>query len=137
MYVKIARVALWVVIVLLLLPGSETEKREIRGGAQRTVDEFGSFCARNASFCDSFRAAYDGLRDKVRYGAELIEDILRDYVVVDDGRPQPAPPPAPARGREGAMLQGLKHASSISDSDSDNTLRQDDLAPSWRGPQPL
>ena len=84
MYAKIAKIALWVIIVLLLLPGTEREKRELRGTAQKTVDEFGSFCTRNASFCDSFRTAYDGVYDKVRYGVELVEDLLRDHVVAEE-----------------------------------------------------
>jgi hypothetical protein len=137
MYARIAKIALWVIIVLLLLPGTETEKREMRGTAQKTVDEFGTFCARNSTFCDNFRTAYDGLCDKVRYGAELIEDLLRDHVVAEDGvNGRPTPPPEPRRG---AMLHnrgyGFSHTSSLEN--SDNTLRQDDLAPVWRGPQRL
>jgi hypothetical protein len=110
MYAKIAKIALWVFIILLLLPGNESEKREMRGTAQKTVDEVGSFCTRNASFCDSFRAAYDGLCDKVRYGAELIEDLLRDHVVVDDGTAPRPPASQEPRKDGGAMLQSFSPA---------------------------
>jgi hypothetical protein len=137
MYAKIAKIALWVIIVLLVLPGTEREKREIRGTAQKTVDEFGSFCTRNASFCDSFQTAYDGVYDKVRYGVELVEDLLRDHVVAKDGvEPHPVPPPEPRPG--GAMLQKYSHTSSLENSgNAGNTLKQEDLAPVWRGPRKL
>lgn len=129
MYIKIAKIMLWVIIVLLLLPGNETEKREMRGTAQRTVDEFGEFCTRNAAFCDSFQAAYDALYDKMRYGAQLIEDLFRDHVAPEDA------PPAPRKEGRDALSQNYSDARAIRD--SLNTLRQDDLAPSWRGPRNL
>jgi hypothetical protein len=139
MYAKIAKIALWVIIVLLLLPGTEREKRELRGTAQKTVDEVGTFCTRNASFCDGFRNAYDGVYDKVRYGIELVEDLLRDHVVADDGAgPHPAPQPEPRPGG-GATLQKYSHTSSLDNSGNagKNTLKQEDLAPVWRGPKKL
>lgn len=137
MYARIAKIALWVIMVLLLLPGTETEKRELRGTAQKTVDEFGTFCSRNSTFCDSFRTAYDGLCDKVRYGAELIEDLLRDHVVAEDPAGGPAAPaPEPRRG---AMLHshGYSYSQNTSLHNSQSTLKQEDLAPVWKGPQRL
>jgi hypothetical protein len=137
MYARIAKIALWVIIVLLLLPGTESEKREMRGTARQTVDEFGTFCMRNSEFCSSFRSAYDGLCDKMRYGVELIEDLLRDHVVVEEGdKSRPAPPPEPGRG---AMLRerGYTYSHTSAIQSSQHTLTQDDLAPVWQGPQKL
>lgn len=117
----IFKAAFWGFLVVMLLPGSEKEKREFYGTADRTVEDLRTFCVRNPDLCEKSRSAFDTVWNKARYGAEMLEDLMQKYVM----RSSPA-------GEEEGLRTGAEAGAAPRKNQS--TLTAEDYKPQWRGP---
>jgi hypothetical protein len=106
------RVAFWLSIVILLLPGdpSTGDKAprvtafEALSAAETTVSDFSRFCDRNPDVCVTGGNALEVFGEKVRYGAKMLYGYFGDRAGENDA--------VPAKG----------------------TLTPDDVQPAWHAP---
>ncbi|MDZ4789687.1 MAG: DUF5330 domain-containing protein [Hyphomicrobiales bacterium] len=124
----IIKLAFWAAIVLMLLPSSHKDKQELYGAAEKTVIDLYSFCDRNPDVCNTAGNTFTHILQKVRVGVDTIEEMM------SDGKREQA------GAEESPNTSGLYSSVSaepIADEDTaQNTLRQQDLDPEWRSPEP-
>jgi hypothetical protein len=123
------RIAFWLGVVLVLLPsgGSQpTPPSQVSAGeafwaAKTAVADMQHFCERQRAACEVGSQAAVTMGQRAQAGAKMLYDFLTEHFGSEDAHspratasvPLPAPKP------------------------SQHTLRPSDLAPSWRGPQPV
>lgn len=125
----IFKLAFWGFIILMLLPSSQKDKLELYSAAEKTAGDVFGFCDRNPDVCEKAKATFFNVVQKVRLGAEMLEDTMSD---------QPAKPASDEGGQRrierSKETGGDDVAANAVVENSQNTLKQDDLAPDWRGP---
>jgi hypothetical protein len=155
------RAAFWITILVLLLPTDEKQQSQIYGTATAAVKDVGSFCDRNPGVCEKGKVAFDVFVHKAQFGAQMIMGFVKQQTGAAAGEEQtpgefqtPEPssealPPAEDTSAEQtsedrthlsqAMMPAWMPASlepaSVESVPSQNTLRPEDLAPAWSGPQ--
>jgi hypothetical protein len=125
------RLAFWILVVCLLLPGPPQDNQRLLTSAEKTVADVRGFCGRNPDVCENARGAMTTMLVKLKNGA----DFLQAWLAQDNGRRseggrlfpyQPAPQqPAPS----GVLDQPVQAVPRWGDS-----LNQSDKLPPWRGP---
>ncbi len=70
------RLAFWVMLICLLLPGSPQDNRRLITSAEQTVNDVRGFCQRNPQVCDDMRMSMTALLTRFRSGAELVQTWL-------------------------------------------------------------
>ena len=70
------RLAFWVMLICLLLPGSHEDNRRLITSAEQTVNDVRGFCQRNPQVCDDMRMSMTALLSRFRSGAELLQTWL-------------------------------------------------------------
>jgi hypothetical protein len=70
------RLAFWVMLICLLLPGSHEDNRRLITSAEQTVNDARAFCQRNPQVCDDIRMSMTALLSRFRSGAELLQTWL-------------------------------------------------------------
>jgi hypothetical protein len=125
------RAAFWIFLILLLMPTTDKEKSDFYVAAGRTLSDLGGFCDRNPDVCDKTSAIFETILHKVRTSVKMLEDMIRSENADHD-------PAALSRGRPGdpRMQRGTGLDPRIAPAavSSQQTLRADDLEPTWRGP---
>ena len=124
------KTAFWIVLIILLLPSNGQDKLELYVAAERTISDIGGFCKRNPDVCEKTSSMVDGVVQKLRTTAEMIEDALRD-AGIGARREQTGARPV-SRERHG-RLDGDPNMTAASSMAGD-TLTSEDLRPSWHGP---
>ena len=127
----ILRMAFWLGIVLVILPTGGTQPTpsvklsagDAISAAGATVSDVKQFCGRQADACTVGSQVVVALGHRAQAGAKMLYEFLNEQLASDAGAlskgalaaPVPTPAPRP----------------------SQHTLAPGDLAPTWRGPQPL
>ncbi len=125
----ILRLLFWGLILLLLLPTSREEKLALYGAASRTAQDVASFCTRNPEVCEQAKVTFHSLFQKVKLGAEIIQDLVNKPAKPDNQQPQPSDASYPkSYGQESDVDEAVYKPQ--------NTLNAEDLRPEWRGPSP-
>ncbi len=120
---SVLRLVLVLCVVALFLPSTPEEKQQAYRGISEAVQQVRTFCVRNDSLCENGKFVAAAIADRVRYGAEMLIEAATGGA--DEGA-------ASARSRpEGATFESRRRSSAERSYD---TLRQEDRAPSWRGP---
>ncbi|HZV21998.1 MAG TPA: DUF5330 domain-containing protein [Hyphomicrobiales bacterium] len=134
------RLAFWLMLICLLLPGSPEDNRRLINSAERTVSDVRGFCQRNPDVCEDARVSLAVMLAKLRSGAELLETWLSRGEKTDNrlsgaipdplqqGTQPEAVVPKPERSRSSAPRLVPKWKDSLNP--------EDKQAP-WRGPSPL
>ena len=119
------RLAFWVGLICLLLPGSHEDNRRLISSAEQTVSDVRGFCQRNPQVCDDVRMSMTTLLTRFRSGAELLQTWLAQQT--DDSGSTTDRGTAPRRaGRSDLSPQPVtKWQDSLSSSDKQLP---------WRGP---
>lgn len=115
------RMCFWGMLLLFLLPSSPQQKEAIYTAAEQTVSDVSGFCDRNPQACETARSAFQTLVEKIRIGAEMVEDMLRDG----------------GQSKSDDRLSAHDDATASVPPPSQSTLRSDDLRPEWRAPAGL
>jgi hypothetical protein len=130
------RLAFWIMLICLLLPGSREENRRLMSSAERTVSDVRGFCQRNPEVCSDARTTMTTMLSRLKSGAEL----LQVWLAPEDQKAEDRPAPADA---------GSPRVESAPRSDSSSATPprlipkwQDSLNPGdkempWRGPARL
>jgi Family of unknown function (DUF5330) len=122
------RVAFWLGVVLVLLPSggsqpvppSQVSAGEAFSAAKAAVSDMQHFCERQRSVCEVGSQTAVTLGQRAQVGAKMLYEFLQERFGNDDAaNTQPTGSVGPATVKP-----------------SQQTLRPDDLAPAWRGPQP-
>ena len=124
------RTAFWLTIVVLLLPTDERQQSQIYGTAKAAVQDVTGFCGRNPETCAKSKDVFDVFVQKAQFGAKMLMGFM------DNGQTEAAteratsdvlaPEPAASEATEQASWQS---------SQSQDTLRPEDLEPIWGGPR--
>jgi hypothetical protein len=141
------RAAFWIFLILLLMPTNDREKADFYTAASRTLSDLGSFCTRNPDVCDSTGAIVESLLRKVRNTVDMLEEMVTPEQSRANAVPVQRPNESQHRPQRGAGERGDRaergdrvnrgdRAEMIApaSSRSQNTLRPEDLRPTWRGP---
>jgi hypothetical protein len=129
------RLAFWLGVVLVLLPsgGSQSApKVEISAGdafsaARATMADAQKFCERQPDACVFGSQAAIALGHRAQAGAKMVYDFLNQQLGPNESRPaSTSSTTTPAAAVPLPVARPSQH-----------TLTPDDLAPAWRGPQPL
>lgn len=126
------RLAFWVLVICLLLPGAPQDSQRIVTSAQKTVADMRGFCARNPDVCEDARATMTVMLAKLKNGA----DLLQAWLSPSGGKssrqgglypsmPAPAEPPSAPRGYDRPVQIVPRWGDSLNHSDR---------VPAWRGP---
>jgi hypothetical protein len=121
------RVAFWLGVVLVLLPSggsqpvppSQVSAGEAFSAAKSAVSDMQHFCDRQPTVCEVGSQTAVTLGQRAQAGAKMLYEFLQERFNNEDtasAQPTGSVPPATVRP-------------------SQQTLRPDDLAPAWRGPQ--
>ncbi len=126
------RLAFWLLVICLLLPGAPQDSQRIVTSAQKTVADVQGFCGRNPDVCRDARSAMTVMLAKLKNGADLLQTWLSSGGG-KSSRPGGLYPniPAPAKFRSAPRWDG--QAVQIVP-EWGNNLNQSDRAPPWRGP---
>jgi hypothetical protein len=122
------RMAFWLGVILVLLPSggsqpvpkSQVSASEAFSAARVAVSDMQHFCERQPVACEVGSQTAITLGQRAQAGAKMLYEFLNERFGSDEAGPVratgsvPLPPTRP----------------------SQHTLRPDDLAPPWRGPQP-
>lgn len=122
------RLAFWVMLICLLLPGSHEDNRRLITSAEQTVNDVRGFCQRNPQVCDDMRMSMTALLSRFRSGAELLQTWLAQQSGESEGQGVTAERGTTTRrpGRSEAAPQPVtKWQDSLSSSDKQLP---------WRGP---
>ena len=126
------RLAFWILVICLLLPGAPQDNQRLLTSAQKTVADVRGFCARNPDVCDDARSGMTIMLAKLKSGADLLQTWLsRDTAKPRGGggmftnTPAPANPPSAPRGYD----QPIQIVPRWGDS-----LNKSDKVPPWHGP---
>ena len=111
------RTAFWLVILILLLPASEQEQKQVYGTAEAAVKDLSNFCIRNPVVCVQTKSAFDTFTQKAQFGAEMVMDFVEDF---DSG--------------ETAENAKSDKKFSLFGNRTQNTLNSSDMGPAWSGP---
>lgn len=122
------RMAFWIGLICLLLPGSREDNARLITSAEETVKDVRGFCVRNPQVCEDVRLSMTTLLTRFRSGAELLQNWLAQQKTEGDGHETvvertPAPP---SPGRNAPAPQPVTKWQ-----DSLNTA---DRQVPWRGP---
>jgi hypothetical protein len=129
------RLAFWLGVVLILLPsgGSQSApKVEISAGdafsaARATMADAQKFCERQPDACVFGSQAAVALGHRAQAGAKMVYDFLNEQLGPNESGPaSTSSTTTPAAAVPLPVARPSQH-----------TLTPDDLAPAWRGPQPL
>jgi hypothetical protein len=84
------RVAFWITLIWLLLPGSHENSQRLISSAEQTVNDVKGFCQRNPQVCENARLGMTELLSKLRSGAEMFQGWLARQERSVDEQPTPA-----------------------------------------------
>ena len=127
------RLAFWILVICLLLPGSPGDNRRLVSSAERTVSDVRGFCQRNPDVCEDMRITMTSVLARLKNGAELIEAWLAQDERSGEGGGT-APPAAPADGP--APSRAVKQPPRLIPEWQDSLNPADRQVP-WRGPARL
>jgi Family of unknown function (DUF5330) len=126
------RLAFWILVICLLLPGPPQDNQKLLVSAQKTVADVRGFCGRNPDVCADARVAMTSMLAKLKNGADFLQAWLAQDAAkgTEAGRlyPQQPAPPYPPRAPAGAD-QPIQIVPRWGDS-----LNSSDKEPPWRGP---
>ncbi len=128
------RLAFWVMLICLLLPGSHDENRRLMSSAERTVSDVRGFCQRNPEVCEDARVIMTSMLAKLKNGAEFIQVWLSREEKRANGA-EDGPPPAANTSVSTAKNTKSQLDRLIPDW-RDNLVPADKQIP-WRGPSHL
>jgi hypothetical protein len=131
------RVAFWLCVVFVLLPtgGADKDKSaqaaapqinpvEAVSAASATVSDMRHFCERQAEACAVGSQAAAVLGQRAQAGAKMVYEFINEKIAASEtGAVSTKPAVHAATANQGKASQ--------------NTLTPTDLAPAWRGPQPI
>jgi hypothetical protein len=80
------RLAFWIMLVCLLLPGSREDNRRLISSAEKTVADVRGFCGRNPDVCEDARTTMATLLSRLKSGTELLQVWLSDEEKKDQTR---------------------------------------------------
>ena len=80
------RLGFWLMLVILLLPGSPEDGRRLVSSAGRTVSDVKSFCERNPEVCDDARVALTSIVSKLKSGAGMLQAFMSPDEKKDEDR---------------------------------------------------
>jgi hypothetical protein len=127
------RLAFWILVICLLLPGSPGDNRRLMSSAERTVSDLRGFCQRNPDVCDDMRITMTSVLTRLKSGADFIQALLaQDDKAAEGG--SVGPPPAPAEGQ--VPPKAVKPAPRLMPNWQDSLNPADKQMP-WRGPAHL
>ena len=93
------RLAFWVMLICLFLPGSHEENRRLISSASQTVSDLRGFCQRNPQVCEDARLSMTTLLTRFRSGAELLQTLIAqqngendDHSTIIERTPAPVEP---------------------------------------------
>ena len=125
------RTAFWLTIVILLLPTDERQQSQIYGTAKAAVQDVTGFCGRNPETCAKSKDVFHVFVQKAQFGARMLMGFMDNSPAEPPTEPTTsdvlAPEPAASDATEQASWQS---------SQSQDTLRPEDLEPIW-GSDPL
>ncbi|MBC8050123.1 MAG: DUF5330 domain-containing protein [Chitinophagales bacterium] len=124
----IIKLAFWAAIVLMLLPSSHKDKQELYGAAEKTVIDLYSFCDRNPDVCSTAGNTFTHILQKVRVGVDTIEEMM------SDAKQEQAE--AEELSNTSGLYSGVRAEPIANEDTAQNTLKQQDLDPEWRNPEP-
>jgi hypothetical protein len=123
------RLAFWLGVVVLLLPGrgpapaSQIGAADAVSAAEATLGDMRQFCERQPEACTVGSQAAQALGDRAKTGAKRLLEFLNEKVAPHDSDPITAA--TPPRGKAVPLPTPRP---------SQDTLTAADLAPAWRGP---
>jgi hypothetical protein len=125
------RMAFWLGIVLILLPGipqhgpstSGVSTADAISAASATVHDLKGFCGREPDACTVGSEVATGMGQRAQAGAKMLYDFLTEALASRDAAPRPGEPSKSALSKPSQQQRA-----------SQNTLTPGDLAPAWRGP---
>lgn len=116
------RTAFWLTLLVMLLPTSEEQQRQVYGTAEAAVRDVKSFCVRNPEVCVNGKSALDTFAQKAEFGARMVMDFIKD--MTNDGEAT-ADNSHDSASRVPALFRR----------DSQGTLTPEDMRPGWFGQQ--
>jgi hypothetical protein len=127
------RLAFWILVICLLLPGSPGDNRRLISSAERTVSDMRGFCQRNPDVCEDMRITMTSVLTKLKNGAEFIQAWLAQDDKSGEGGGT-APPAAQAEGQ--TPSKAVKQPPRLLPNWQDSLNPGDKQMP-WRGPSRL
>jgi hypothetical protein len=75
------RIALWVGLIVLLLPSDKERQAQLYKTATEAVHRAATFCDRNAALCDQGAKHWAHFRTKLEFGAKLVFDMASERLL--------------------------------------------------------
>jgi hypothetical protein len=122
------RLAIVLFIILLFLPSSAEEKQRVYSGISHAVQNVQTFCVRNARLCDDVGSIASAIADRAYYGALIVYDAA----LGPQQRAQDRRPSYPSRSEHRSRRDDARNRTRPTR--STDTLRREDRATQWRGP---
>jgi hypothetical protein len=125
------RIAFWLGVVLVLLPGAPQRDTSAGGvgtadamsAASATVSDLKGFCTREPNACTVGSEVATSMGHRAQAGAKMLYDFLTEALASHDAGSHSGEPAKSAFGKPSSQERA-----------SQNTLSPADLAPTWRGP---
>jgi len=122
------RMAFWLMLICLLLPGSSEDNRRLITSAGQTVKDVQGFCQRNPQVCDDVRVSMTSLLARFKSGAELVQTWLAQQSAESEAHGS-----VTERGAT-AHRPGRSDASPQPVAKWQDSLNSSDKQVPWRGP---
>ena len=75
------RMALWVGLIVLLLPSDKERQAQLYKTASEAVHSAATFCDRNAALCEQGAKHWTVFRTKLEFGAKLVFDMASERLL--------------------------------------------------------
>jgi hypothetical protein len=124
------RMAFWLSIVLILLPGAT----DAISAASATVGDLRQFCTRQPDACTVGSHVATELGYKAQAGAKMLYEFLTNSMATKDGGKNGGSPTGTVSHFGKADLDKPAMDPAAFNRASQNTLNSTDLTPAWRGP---
>lgn len=124
------RTVFWVSLVILMLPVGGNNSSNIVGATKYAFQDMDKFCDRNIDICNISAETWKSLKYKAAYSFDVVASIAKDIKQAGAREYSPVYKAQKSTWETGSLNKS-KAQSSEKITASQNTLRGDDLKPTW------
>ena len=124
----IIRTAFWLGIIVMVIPNDQEQQKRLTDAVRSGIAQVSTLCDRHETACRHATVAWTAFKAKAETAGRMAFDLALERMAARPASPVVMPASVPAAAAPAATAGQAT-------SRMQGTLREDDLAPHWRGDQ--